>query len=926
MINKKTFKPFRIEELNWGINTRDYASEIEDKQAQDILNWNFKWNRLVAWRGIDRIRGSVTWNIRGFTTDSDDIYEVRNKNIYKNWIELFTSTNVYNLSVPNPSWEIFSISLQGQDKTFYVPELEEASAYTNLEWQLNSFFWGDYTITYSSGTYSIQKVGLWDFSIWFPSLVREIVINGQNEHTKIGVVIDGVEYIIEWDINPYEYLDNNVPTANYFLSRRWWKFVIARKDSTEINISFNQYDRKTYTLAYQDRDTPDEYFLEYNDTTVDWNNYRYFPDSRSRNFPWDKIIKNLSGVRLTWPNYSFSSNSDYNGWAWVRFLNKTDWAVVSSFTYDDIDVTDIRLTDVNGTVLEQRSISIGQPTGFDYIMSANTEYRIEVRSTVDTLRMRACYFQDDNWDNDIFQLRWYSLDWAGGSSIWNRNSVGIYDIEIDWNLFDSSTYTSSFVYDTSASGFNQSHYMYIRRNDYSDMVISTNNRYDNPTRAPDDTAFTTIDEINHLAVWTWNSYSQINIGLTNSWTQLGDDDLYQVTVAEQGLLLVSVRWLKPIFIDNDGNATEIWVSSVGTPTVWTIYNWKIILGWYKDSDNIIYSKTSSPTEPNNILDFSWFDSGWQSISWGNKWNIKWFMVWENWLYVFKENEIWYTNSEQSDSNSNSFNFIFRKITSNWASSQFWICEVEQEIFYFDYKNRAIRRLGYEQNLTTLRDTAVSGEIENILERIPEDDEWNDERYSKLTQLSYKYPYLELSYADEDSEYLYVSWVDENWRYRIPGKTLVYNTESKSWTRRDDKDSKKPLFSHKWKFCNFEWEIFDSLFWFTENYGIYESKDYVFWDDIMMKKFWRFELIWSISSIDSRSKELILKIYIDWEELDSRVFTANWDKRIQIREKVDLYDIGQVFKFTLEHSGVWEVEVHDVQIYYKGTSIQAQDYN
>ena len=47
-MTKRNYKPFRIEDLTGGINTRDYASEIENKQSVDLINWNFEGNKLVS--------------------------------------------------------------------------------------------------------------------------------------------------------------------------------------------------------------------------------------------------------------------------------------------------------------------------------------------------------------------------------------------------------------------------------------------------------------------------------------------------------------------------------------------------------------------------------------------------------------------------------------------------------------------------------------------------------------------------------------------------------------------------------------------------------------------------------------------------------------------------------------------------------------
>jgi hypothetical protein len=54
-------------------------------------------------------------------------------------------------------------------------------------------------------------------------------------------------------------------------------------------------------------------------------------------------------------------------------------------------------------------------------------------------------------------------------------------------------------------------------------------------------------------------------------------------------------------------------------------------------------------------------------------------------------------------------------------------------------------------------------------------------------MSYKYPYIELNYPDENAPYVYFYPSNEDEKYRIPNKTLVYNVENKSWSKRSDKE-------------------------------------------------------------------------------------------------------------------------------------------
>ena len=126
------------------------------------------------------------------------------------------------------------------------------------------------------------------------------------------------------------------------------------------------------------------------------------------------------------------------------------------------------------------------------------------------------------------------------------------------------------------------------------------------------------------------------------------------------------------------------------------------------------------------------------------------------------------------------------------------------------------------------------------------------------------------------------------------------------------------------FISLDGNVYKDFTWNLNEDGVMESKLYTFWDNIMYKKFARFDITWEIQPDAWESKSLTVEIWIDWEKVDERTYTKT--EKTQIKEKIDLYDIGQSFQFKIKHSGVWRVEVHDVQIFYKGTTIQPQDYN
>lgn len=306
------------------------------------------------------------------------------------------------------------------------------------------------------------------------------------------------------------------------------------------------------------------------------------------------------------------------------------------------------------------------------------------------------------------------------------------------------------------------------------------------------------------------------------------------------------------------------------------------------------------------MNFADYSAGGQSVSGWDKGLVTGLKVWENWLYVFKDNSIWYSNSERDDSNSKSFNLIFNKITSNWALTQNVITSVEQEILYLDWKTREVRRLGYEQNLTTLRDTAISREISDLFDLLPEE--------QPLATAHFQYPNYELSLTDWLSPLVEYN----NWKsYRSNNKHFIYNVENKSWTTRDWVED--IIVSSDWHFWATDWFIYKDFEGELDWDGEYISKRYTLGDDMQLKKFWAFNIVWFVYPDSNSTKTLEVDILVDWELRDT--LSYEFDTQTQIRERIDLYDIGQDFQFKLRFSGPWRIEIYDVQILYKRTSVQ-----
>lgn len=329
--------------------------------------------------------------------------------------------------------------------------------------------------------------------------------------------------------------------------------------------------------------------------------------------------------------------------------------------------------------------------------------------------------------------------------------------------------------------------------------------------------------------------------------------------------------------------------------IWTYYNGKFIFAWI-DSNILYFSQTSSATEPWLVTKIASYDAGFQRVWWD--WVITWIITWENWIYVFKEDEIYYSNSIQDDGES--FAFVFNRITNNWAKDKYCITRVWQDIFYYDWINKKIRRLSYEQNLTTLRDTAVSNEIDELLQNQKSTINWIQQK------LYYSYP--NVRFATQ------TSWNVTNYNDII----YVYNVDTKSWTIEDNKAVK----FWYWKYFSKEntlWKIFEDDYSY-ENDWVWLSKEYDLWDWIIQKRFWELEIYWKNNSDIS----LYLDVYIDWSLYSTFTITNNfWDF---FRERYDLYQDWRYIQFWLRYEWVGYIEINEVNIKNKPLKNNFIDYN
>lgn len=910
MVNKKTFKPFRLEELTWGINVRDSASEIEDKQAVDIVNWNFKGNRLVNEKWIENTWNSTKSEIWGMKIDSWDIFTVSQWNVYKNWV-VTEEGSAITISVDRDNFKSGVFLYFTLDSNSYKITWTDIEDFIN---NVDTAVWIDgYTTSKQDDVILISKSDWSDISYTVTENTAFVIYNWDNIFSDYYIGKDIIWIVeIDWIQYTWKYIyDDNTLNAGQVdieIMEQINAVIPAQYESSVINLNTSTWEAE------------DDYFdhagIILNNVTTMWRireEYHYSELTHSgRRFP-------ITGT-LRW---TLESIGDIWFHTWIGTIEgqAVKWASgYNLFRADPWDSWYNTTYDYTGTITFDWITVAVTYTG--WVANFLTLWINQIDATAGYTWFRSDYWHiSDQWGDNNFI---FYKDDGGIINITNfeiTRDVTVFRTEIDgevyWpfrDYYNTSVNHPSYELATSAmmesinsvpliNASISSPLQKIRfsKDDGSEIIYDITSSYVDVT----DGTYLWVDIANHTYE---NIFPNINFLPASSWLNGRANivvwNLWVLTIdKDEGWAYYSYDWIN----------VKIWEDSIGNPTVWTIYNWKIVLWGYEDNDNIIFSKTSSPTQPLSLLNFTDYSAGGQSVSGWDKWLVTGMMVWENWLYVFKDNSVWYTNSEVDNPSSFSFNFRFNKITSNWALSQNVITEVDQEIFYLDWKSREVRRLGYEQNLTTLRDVAISREMSDLFKLLPEE--------QPLATSHFSYPNYKLSLTDWQSPT--VEYNNGN-SYHTNNKHFIYNVENKSWTTRDGIDWL--IVSDKWHFADRDGLVYKDFEGSTSSTWTYLSKEYVFDDDIQYKKFGRFEVIGNIKSSVWNVKQLKVVIIVDDEEIDERIIEANWNESIQIREKIDMYDIGQKIQFKLEHSWVWEVEVHDVQIYYKRTSIQPQDYN
>lgn len=677
------------------------------------------------------------------------------------------------------------------------------------------------------------------------------------------ITIDWVEYSVNWNTATISDLVSQLDNSIYKTSLFSWWMLLTRIDWNPISYSVEYHPvilmwQVPWNLALTDLPFVWWFFNSDPIATMGWYTLEWgWTSNQANNLA--HAVNMLSKANSYWGKKTWI-------WAiyeWVDIVSRDTWTLCFDINKKSLWYKQYHLTNISTTDVKFCGILINKWKNTDTFTHFNTTYLryLEFTNSSDTYDIEWTIYSASSTYTPQATFYWFYAN----NLLWSWSSTKAFSllIKYDWepltHLFLSS-WTWTYRYTMS-------------------RLTYSKEDYDN---------YFTFTETWWLDVW-WR---------------------VDITVWNLSTLIVNVDWWWA-FISYEWLKIPIWEDVIWKPTCWTIYNWKIVLWGYPDNDNIVFSQTATPREPLNLLNFTDYSAWGQSISGWDRWEIRWFKVWENWLYVFKDNSVWYSNSEKDSADAWTFNFIFNKITSNWALSQRVITDVQQEIFYLDWNNRAVRRLWYEQNLTTLRDNSISDEIRELLISLPEE--------QPLACASFKYPNYTLSLTDWTSNT--VTYTDWN-SYKTNNVHFIYNVYNKSWTRKTWIDNL--VVSDKWFLALDNWLIYKEWIWNTTEEWELLSKKYVITNDSKFKRIWYVDIVWRLTPDNLETKSISIDIIIDWIVVETRTISSE-SNIYDFTERIDMYNDWQYIQFKITHSWLWKAELIDIYINYKSIPSYNKNY-
>jgi hypothetical protein len=406
---------------------------------------------------------------------------------------LATTDNIYNLSIPNPDWEILSFTVDWRTNIIQISvSWSSVTAYLELETALQDWLWEEYSIQYISWTnYTIIKNTNQTITLTRPALVRELTISPWNTITQIDIIIDWTTYNFDWatyatvwDI--FTYLDTNLDPLVYYTKATATELIIAKIDTTIPVITSTTYNSYEYTLWAQNADSAAWKFLDYFQLTTDWNEYRVDKFANSIFHPWTDTINMLNWANVWVTSASTLSNSTGSILLWIEF----DITAECKFTY-------------------ATKASICTATKAKIVQWA-------------TLIEEVSFVWDIATFTSILQAWTYSIiahsDWAIYNSTFTNNQLDdnyhlSFDVSTAYNFIDLNTeliFTDAWyniydvIIDAAFWGWN---YLTFSNTDYSAITASRINTY--TSGQPDDTVTTTLTTNTNTALETVAVYTEL---------------------------------------------------------------------------------------------------------------------------------------------------------------------------------------------------------------------------------------------------------------------------------------------------------------------------------------------------------------------------------------------------------------------------------
>ena len=333
-------------------------------------------------------------------------------------------------------------------------------------------------------------------------------------------------------------------------------------------------------------------------------------------------------------------------------------------------------------------------------------------------------------------------------------------------------------------------------------------------------------------------------------------------------------------VNDNGSMDKValnWVSGLYSCGIY--YEGRLILGWNRASPWIIsFSQTASTVATDNFKEFwtPWFEqmigegdevitglavSSWKLLALTKKsiygWVISSTKTQTGTSYTYSGESIASTTPQYTTS----FQCVFDKVsnTGNYDAGSF--VNVNHDLFFFDWSS--IRRLGYEENISAIRDSSISDEVDTIFSSLP---------FQNRVVASYVFPLVKFFFRSKDKP---MNWNDF---------ALVYNVMDKSFSTQTIwvEDAGRLKINNEYVdvfMSSYSTQIMRLL---EEGISSYDGeevrekfqwKDFSVYDDVDYKRYTQVEFSWEATD----GTKIEFNIYVDGRLIKSDSKIVDWDK-------------------------------------------------